>query len=170
MRRATAMKDGTEDSVLQPYPATGGLDLVPRPGRRGYEPGEVEGRRRWVAERTGTGLEHVGRCSIPTESFRGNVENPIGSAQIPLGVAGPLRVNGEFADGVYYVPLATTEGALIRSYERGMLVASRSGGITARVVLDENAITPVFCFGGLVDACAFTRSLPELFPGGRRAP
>jgi hydroxymethylglutaryl-CoA reductase (NADPH) len=131
--------------------------------RQGYEPGEVESRRRWVAERTGTTLGHVGRCSIPTESLRGNVENPIGSVQVPLGVAGPLRVNGECADGIYYVPLATTEGALVRSYERGMLVVSRSGGATVRVVLDENCITPVFCFEGLVDAFAFIRALPARF-------
>ena len=81
---------------------------------------------------------HVGRGSIPTESLRGNIENPIGSAQVPLGVAGPLRVNGEFAEGIYYVPLATTEGALVRSYERGMVVLTRSGGATVRVMVDEN--------------------------------
>ena len=45
------------------------------------------------------------------------VENPIGAAQVPLGVASPLRVNGEYASGIYYVPLAGTEGALVRSYE-----------------------------------------------------
>jgi hydroxymethylglutaryl-CoA reductase (NADPH) len=162
------MKDGTENGSRRPSHATEGLDLVPRLGRQGYAPGEVAGRRRWVAERTGAGLEHVGTCSIPTESLRGNVENPIGSAQIPLGIAGPLQVNGEFADGVYYVPLATTEGALVRSFERGMLVVSRSGGATARVVVDENCIAPVLCFGSLPDACEFVRSLPGRFEEIRR--
>jgi hydroxymethylglutaryl-CoA reductase (NADPH) len=162
------MRDATENGSRPLSPSTEGLDLVPRFGRQGYAPGEVEGRRRWVAERTGTPLGHVGRCSIPTESLRGNVENPIGSAQVPLGVAGPLRVNGEFARGVFYVPLATTEGALVRSYERGMLVISRSGGATARVVVDENCITPVFSFGSLVDACTFVRSLPDRFETLRR--
>ena len=151
---------------MDPHPK--GADLVPRMDQQGYAPHEVASRRRWLAERTGANLEHVGECSIPTESLRGNVENPIGSAQVPLGVAGPLRVNGEFADGVYYVPLATTEGALVRSYERGMLVLSRSGGATARVVVDENCIAPTFCFEGLVDACAFARSLPDRFAEVRR--
>jgi hydroxymethylglutaryl-CoA reductase (NADPH) len=160
------MRSGTIHTTLSSPPP--GSDLVPRMCRQGYEADEVETRRRWVAERTGATLAHVGLCSIPTESLRGNVENPIGSAQVPLGVAGPLRVNGEFADGVYYVPLATTEGALVRSYERGMVVLSRSGGATARVVVDENCIAPTFCFEGLVDACAFARSLPGRFAEVRR--
>ena len=152
--------------VLSP-PSVGG-DLVPRMSQQGYAPGDVELRRRWVAERTGVSLGQVGQCSIPTESLRGNIENPIGSAQVPLGVAGPLRVHGEFADGVYYVPLATTEGALVRSYERGMLILTRSGGATARVVVDENCIAPMFCFENLVDACAFARALPDWFEDVRR--
>jgi hydroxymethylglutaryl-CoA reductase (NADPH) len=152
--------------VLSPPPQGG--DLVPRMSKQGYAPGEVESRRRWVADRSGAALEHVGVCSIPTESLRGNVENPIGSAQVPLGVAGPLQINGEFADGVYYVPLATTEGALVRSYERGMLVLSRSGGATVRVIVDENCIAPTFCFEGLVEACAFVRALPDRFDEVRR--
>lgn len=162
------MSRATDRIAAVPPPRSGAMDLVPRMGGQGDTAGDVAGRRRWVAGRTGAELAHVGRSSLPAESLRGNVENPIGSAQVPLGAAGPLRVNGEYADGVYYVPLATTEGALVRSFERGMLVASRSGGVTARVVLDENAITPVFGFGGLADACAFARSLPELFPEVRR--
>jgi hydroxymethylglutaryl-CoA reductase (NADPH) len=161
------MRSGNDSVAILSRPLEGG-DLVPRMNRQGYAPAEVELRRCWVAERTGGSLEQVGRCAIPTESMRGNVENPIGSAQVPLGVAGPLRVNGEFADGVYYVPLATTEGALVRSYERGMVIISRSGGATARVVVDENCIAPTFCFEGLVDACWFARALPGWFDEVRR--
>src|SRR5882724_12447562 len=107
---------------------------------QGYAAESVERRREWIEQKTGCHLTHVGAHSIPSEEMRGNIENPIGAAQMPLGVAGPLRVNGLYADGIFYVPLATTEGALVRSYERGMLVVSRSGGATARVVLDENCI------------------------------
>src|SRR5437868_11881030 len=56
----------------------------------------------------------IGSCAIPTREMRGNVENPIGAAQVPLGIAGPLLVDGEHARGTFYVPLATTEGALVR--------------------------------------------------------
>src|SRR5262245_21566398 len=105
------MRTGTEDVLGTEAFGRGGSDLVPRMDRQGYEEDEVAQRRRWLAERTGFELSHVALGSIPTGSFRGNIENLIGVAQVPLGVAGPLRVNGEFAEAVYYVPLATTEGA-----------------------------------------------------------
>jgi hydroxymethylglutaryl-CoA reductase (NADPH) len=162
------MRIGTEDILRNEPSGTGGSDLVPRMDRQGYEEDEVAERRRWLADRVGVELTHMGLGSIPTGSFRGNIENPIGVAQVPLGVAGPLRVNGEYADGVYYVPLATTEGALVRSYERGMTVITRSGGATARVITDENCIAPTFCFEGIVDACAFVRALPDWFVEVRR--
>ena len=86
--------------------------------------------------------------------MRGNVENPIGAAQVPLGVAGPLLVRGEHAQGTFYVPLATTEGALVRSYERGMVALTRAGGAEVRVLADENRVAPVFSFA---DAAAAMR-------------
>src|SRR5205814_6345943 len=70
------MRSGTDHTRVPSPPPEGG-ELVPRMSRQGYAPGEVKSRRRWVAERTGVTLGHVGRCSIPTESLRGNVENPI---------------------------------------------------------------------------------------------
>ena len=91
-------------------------DLVPRMMAQGYTSEDVTFRRDWVAQKTEASLSHVANCSIPTESMRGNIENPIGSVQMPLGVAGPLKVDGEHAQGTFYVPLATTEGALVRSY------------------------------------------------------
>ena len=80
--------------------------------------------------------------------MRGNIENPIGAVQVPLGVAGPLLVEGEHASGTFYVPLATTEGALVRSYERGMVAITRAGGATVRLLADENRVSPVFLFEG----------------------
>ena len=53
------------------------------------------------------------------ESFDGNIENCIGSVKVPLGIAGPLRVNGLFAQGDYTIPLATSETALVTSYHQG---------------------------------------------------
>ncbi len=120
------------------------LDLVPRYRDQGYGPEQVAQRRAWVEERTGARLDHVGAASTPSGEMRGNVENPIGAAQVPLGVAGPLEIHGEHAAGVFYVPLATTEGALVRSYERGMLALTRAGGVTVRLERDENCICPVF--------------------------
>src|SRR5687768_9729549 len=109
------------------------LELVPRMKGQGYAAEHVARRRAWVEGKTGAGLHHVGAHSIPGEGMRGNVENPVGAAQVPLGVAGPLVVRGLHASGGFYVPLATTEGALVRSYERGMAALARAGGATARV-------------------------------------
>src|ERR1041385_4168049 len=122
------------------------LDLVPRMSGQGYAAEHVASRRAWVEAKTGAALRHVGAHSIPSEEMRGNVENPVGAAQMPLGVAGPLVVNGLHARGRFYVPLATTEGALVRSYERGMAALARAGGATARIHQDENRIAPAFCF------------------------
>ncbi|MCP3963363.1 MAG: hydroxymethylglutaryl-CoA reductase [bacterium] len=129
--------------------------LVPRLKDQGYAPDQVEKRRRWVEEKTGSRLEHVGATSLPTEEMRGNIENPIGAAQMPLAVAGPLLICGEHAEGTFYVPLATTEGALVRSYERGMVALTRSGGASARVWIDENRVAPVFFLEGVAEAHDF---------------
>lgn len=138
-------------------------DLVPRLEEQGYADEAVAARRRWIEERTGAHLEHVGATTVPGEEMRGNVENPIGAVQVPLGVAGPLRVEGEHAQGLFYVPLATTEGALVRSYERGMVTLTRAGGAVARVLADENRVSPVFLFEGVAEAAAFAREVEGLF-------
>lgn len=138
-------------------------DLVPRYEGQGYSQEAVEARRRWLEVKTGVRLGHVGACSTPTEEMRGNIENPIGAAQVPLGVAGPLLVDGEHARGIFYVPFATTEGALLRSYERGMVAITRAGGAVARVLVDENRVSPVFLFDGVAEAIRFAREIGDSF-------
>lgn len=143
------------------------FELVPRMKGQGYAPEQVQLRRAWLEERTGASLRHVGACTIPTEEMRGNIENPVGSVQMPLGVAGPLLVNGEHARGTFYVPLATTEGALVRSYERGMAALTRAGGASVRIHADENRVSPVFSFDDVADAHDFARGLQENFDSMR---
>lgn len=145
------------------------IGLVPRLRDQGYDSEQMARRRAWVEERTGARLDHVGRHSIPSEDWRGNIENPVGAVQMPLGVAGPLRVRGEIADGIFYVPLATTEGALVRSYERGAVAITRSGGATVRVVIDENRVGPVIFCRDLEAAARLAARLPQLEPGLRSA-
>ncbi len=130
-------------------------DLVPRLRDQGYEHQRVARRRAWVEERTGVALRHIGSYSIESEAMRGNIENPVGIAQIPLGVAGPLEVHGQYAEGTFYIPLATTEGALVRSYERGMVALTRSGGVETALIADENQISPSFIFDSISSAAAF---------------
>lgn len=139
------------------------LQLVPRMKEQGYAREHVEERRRWVEEKTGCPLQHVGSYSIPTEEMRGNIENPVGAVQTPLGIAGPLLIEGEHAQGTFYVPMATTEGALVRSYERGMATLSRAGGAKARIYADENRVAPIFSFDDVAEAHHFALTLNENF-------
>ncbi len=147
----------------------GPADLLPRLKDQGYDAERVARRRRWVEQKTGAALEHVGACSWDTEQMRGNIENPIGVAQIPMGIAGPVLVQGRYAQGLFYVPMATTEGALIRSYERGMVALSKSGGVQVSIQADENQISPTFFFTDVHAARDFTEWLPGQLPHLREA-
>ncbi len=89
------------------------------------------------------------------ERYRQNIENFIGTVKVPIGVAGPLRINGIFASGDYYVPLATTEAALVASYSRGASLITESGGC-ASVLLSEGVVrAPGFAFSTLAEAARF---------------
>jgi hydroxymethylglutaryl-CoA reductase (NADPH) len=140
-----------------------GIELVPRFKDQGYTPEQVRERREWLERKTGAAMPLVGASAIPAPQMRGNIENPIGSVQMPLGVAGPLLVHGEHAEGTFYVPLATTEGALVRSYERGMVMLTRAGGVTARICSDQNVVSPVFSFETVGEAALFAARLPDHF-------
>ncbi|MEO5616578.1 MAG: hydroxymethylglutaryl-CoA reductase [Candidatus Eisenbacteria bacterium] len=89
------------------------------------------------------------------ELFQGNVELFIGMAQVPVGLAGPLRINGLHAHGDYHIPLATTEGALVASYHRGARIATRAGGIACVVTAEQVQRAPAFLFDGVADATHF---------------
>jgi hydroxymethylglutaryl-CoA reductase (NADPH) len=80
------------------------------------------------------------------ESYRHNIENFIGTVKLPIGLAGPLRVNGLFAQGDYYVPLATTEAALVASYNRGSVLITRAGGAAAALLNEGVSRSPAFTF------------------------
>ena len=92
---------------------------------------------------------------VTPEDMKGSVENFIGFTHMPVGVIGPLRINGLFAKGDFYVPLATTEGAMIASYHRGAHVVSRNGGVTAICVSESISRAPAFTFDSIVNAGMF---------------
>ncbi len=121
----------------------------------------VAARQRFAAERAGHALEHVTRFSFAPELTVGNIEGLIGAAQVPLGIAGPILVNGEHAQGEYLVPLATTEGSLVASYNRGIQVLNRSGGVTCTISADRMQRSPVFLFDSARDARDFTQWVQE---------
>jgi len=105
------------------------------------------------ADKPGDGATTIGGAGV--DPYRANIENAVGTVQVPVGVAGPLRVNGLHASGDYHVPLATTEAALVASYARGCDVITRSGGATAVMLAQTVLRSPAFVFDDIVDAGAF---------------
>src|SRR6188768_2216361 len=128
---------------------------VPRSKENDYTPEMAEARRRFVKEKTGAALEHVGRFSFEPSVLPGNVENFMGVAQVPIGLAGPLRINGEHAQGDFFVPMATSEGTLVASYNRGMRLLSESGGVKTTVVEQFMQRSPVFILEDALKAREF---------------
>jgi hydroxymethylglutaryl-CoA reductase (NADPH) len=119
---------------------------VPRDRDDDYGDGAIAARLAFLRERTGSALEGVATHSQDVSSLPGNVESFVGVAQVPLGVVGPLRVNGEHAQGDFYVPLATTEGTLVASYGRGMRLLHEAGGVKTTVTDDRMQRAPAFLF------------------------
>jgi hydroxymethylglutaryl-CoA reductase (NADPH) len=127
----------------------------------------AEGRDRrlaYLAER-GLDVPHLaGRAgTVDPAELAGHVENYIGMAQVPVGLAGPLRVNGVHAHGDYLVPLATTEATLVASYHRGARLVSHAGGASVLVTTEHVQRAPGFVFERLVDAARFAAWAIERF-------
>jgi hydroxymethylglutaryl-CoA reductase (NADPH) len=116
---------------------------------RGKAKADVDERRSALEMETGAKLTAIGAYGFDPLLADKNVENMIGTTQIPLGFAGPLRVNGDHAKGEFYVPLATTEGALIATVNRGCAAITASGGATCIVIKDEMTRAPVFRTRGI---------------------
>ncbi len=97
----------------------------------------------FLEEVTNTKLNNIGSYSMDiSKTAARNVENPIGCASIPLGIAGPIKLNGEVAQGEFFLPFATTEGALIASVSRGCSIITKSGGATVRILKNLMARAP----------------------------
>ena len=136
---------------------------IPRDRVDDYTPTAIAARADFVREHTDSAIEHVSSYSLDPGTLPGNVENFIGVAQVPIGLAGPLLVNGEHAQGEFFVPLATTEGTLVASYSRGMKLCRAAGGITTTVIDDRMQRAPVFTFASAREARAFGVWLDEHF-------
>ena len=109
-------------------------------------------RRRLIESDAGVSLDAVGSYGFPAERADANVENMIGTAQVPMGVAGPVTVHGGAVDGERYLPMATTEGALVASVNRGCSAIDAAGGATARVTKSGMTRAPVFRVADVTEA------------------
>lgn len=144
------------DSVLAPVPATERPLPPPVPARG--ETGALATRERlaFLEERVGSLPNIAGRADPPDpETLAGNIENHIGMAHIPLGLVGPLRVNGLHARGDFYAPLATSEGALVASYARGCRLLTLAGGVSSITTVEHVQRAPGFKFRNLSEALQF---------------
>lgn len=118
-------------------------------------------RRAWLAQNAGHSLDAAAQMAFTAEEPRANIENLVGATQVPLGIAGPLRVNGDHAHGSYYVPFATTEGTLVSTYQYGMRAITEAGGADAHVLADSLDITPCFTLGTADEAISFMAWLQD---------
>jgi len=136
---------------------------IPRDKVNDFTHESAASRRAFIREQTGADLSHVAKYSFDPSVLQGNIENFIGVAQVPIGVAGPLRINGEHAQGEFFVPLATTEGALVASYNRGMRLLTECGGVKTTIVERSMQRAPVFVFEDAARARAFGRWVDDNF-------
>ncbi len=101
-----------------------------------YTEHAVDQRHAWAVEESGcdlTALRHPGEAN----AYRGNIENHFGYVRLPIGVAGPMLLRGQHARGEFLVPMVTTEGTLVASYNRGMKAITQSGGAETEVYQNE---------------------------------
>ncbi len=136
---------------------------IPRNSENDHTLEMAEVRRQFIKQKTGAELVHTGQFSIDPAVLPGNIENFIGIVQMPVGVAGPVLVNGEHAKGEFYVPLATTEGTLVASYSRGMRVINECGGVKTTVVEGFMQRAPAFIFKDAREARDFGHWIEENF-------
>ncbi len=102
-----------------------------------------------IEQISGTGPE------IEPALLAGSIEGLLGFARIPLGVAGPVRINGRAAQGDFFVPLATSEGTLVASFQHAFNAINRCGGAGALCGEAQVSRAPCFEFANLADAHAF---------------
>ena len=138
------------------------MEHIPRQ-RDDYTAGAAEARQAFVQAQTGVTLDAVAHYSFDPSVLPGNIENFTGVARVPIGICGPLRVRGEFASGDFIVPLATTEGTLVASYNRGMRLATEAGGVQTTVLDGFMQRAPAFIFSDAREARDFGRWVDDHF-------
>lgn len=122
------------------------LPKLPRDKTDDYSHAMAQARRDTVTAATDAALTHTGQFSIDPALLPGNIEGFSGIVQVPMGFAGPILVDGEHAQGEFYVPMATTEGTLLASYSRGMRLTREAGGVRTTVIDDAMQRAPIFVF------------------------
>lgn len=142
---------------------------LPQAEANDYTHAMGERRRAFVQKYAGTELRHVAQYSVEPETLAGKVESFVGVTQVPLGVAGPLSIDGEHLQGDVFVPLATTEGGLVAHCARGMRLLEECGGVKTTLVATAMPRAPVFSFSDAREARSFADWLSAHTDAVRRA-
>jgi hydroxymethylglutaryl-CoA reductase (NADPH) len=151
------VSDAIEDKKEKPV-------AVPYNKEDNYSHKIVRQRLRFLEDFTGVKPKHITSASFDPSITQGNIENFVGVAQVPIGLAGPLKVHGEHAEGDFLIPLATTEGTLVASYNRGIKLLNMSGGVRCTVVDDAMQRAPVFIFDSAREARDFKKWVDHNLP------
>jgi len=157
------------EDVLSEGEGTPDESHIPRGEGDDFAPDLVRARQRFVEDFSGVKLAHLTKFSFEPSSTRGNIENFTGVAQVPMGFAGPIHIRGEHAKGEFLVPMATTEGTLVASYNRGIKVLNLAGGVTCTVSADAMQRAPVFIFDSAREARDFCQFIEANMPDIRAA-
>lgn len=136
---------------------------IPKKRDNDYSHEAIKTRLRFLSKLAGRKLNHLGSSGIDPGITRGNIENIIGFSQVPVGLIGPLKINGEHAKGEFFVPMSTTEGALISSYNRGARAVSLSGGVNVVINKDSIQRAPYFVLENVFKAKEFVQWLKNNF-------
>jgi hydroxymethylglutaryl-CoA reductase (NADPH) len=139
-----------------------GLALRKIPGRGLQTEAARLERLQYIRDETGAEMSEIDNFSLQAELLTGNIENLIGSVELPVGIAGPLVINGAKAKGEFYLPMATSEGALVASTARGASLLSSSGGVTARVLRQQMIRVPLFILSNMQEAMLFADTIREI--------
>ncbi len=123
---------------------------IPRNNADNYSEAIIKERQHFVEQFSGKKLEHIPHYSFDPHITAGNIENFTGVAQV-------LTINGEHAQGEFIIPMATAEGTLVASYNRGMKILNLSGGVEVTVIGDAMQRAPVFVFDDARGARDFVR-------------
>ena len=149
-----------EDKILQNGQAKtheARRKITRKSGSEDFSSEVIAKRLNYVSGFIGSELFHIRDYSANPKVYRNRCENFIGAAHVPIGIAGPIKVNGKHAKGEYLVPLATTEGTLVASYNRGIKLVNLCGGVNTIVTEDSMQRAPVFVFKNASTAYNFAR-------------
>lgn len=114
--------------------------------RKSYDSADITQKIHLLNQELGLHLEHIKPNSYNTHTLQGNIENPIGLAKIPIGLVGPIHIDGQYAKGNFYVPLASTEGAMTLTYDLGARLLSKYDPIQTEILNNVIHITANFPF------------------------